>query len=95
MADAFATISINKKGDIQRVKRGRVAVRRKRGSAGKKAAGPGAIVVKKVVLELLVHRPKMRPKKKGSGGSKGKGKGGGTDPCCFRDPRTGYVWCWC
>jgi len=96
MASAFVTISINKKGDIQQVKRGRVAVRRKRGVAGKRVLGSGARVVKRVTLELLVHGPARgtRTKKKGSGKGKGKG-GGGTDPCCFRDPRTGQVWCWC
>jgi hypothetical protein len=96
MADAFVTISINKKGEIQRVKRGRVAVRNKKGAAGKKALGRGARVVKRVALELLVHGHGPVTKRKGSGGGGGKGKGkGGTDPCCFRDPNTGRVWCWC
>jgi len=31
-----------------------------------------------------------------SGGSdSGGGTGGGTDPCCYRDPATGRIWCWC
>jgi hypothetical protein len=99
MAEAFVTISINKKGEIQRVKRGRVAVRNKKGVAGKKVLGAGARVVKRVALEFLVHgAPTTKTKRKGSGGGKGKGrgkgKGGGTDPCCFRDG-TGRVWCWC
>ena len=92
MASAFVTISINKKGEIQRVKRGRVAVPRKRGAAGRKALGAGAKVVNRVRLEFLVHREQT--KKRGSGKGKGRGKGG-TDPCCFRDPRTGNVFCWC
>jgi hypothetical protein len=36
------------------------------------------------------------PKGRGRGTGKGKGKGkGGTDPCCFRDPNTGDVFCFC
>jgi len=97
MASAFVTISISKKGEIRQIKRGRVAVRRKRGAAGKRVVGPGATVVKRVALELLVHGHATKRKGSGGGGGrgKGKGKGGGTDPCCFRDPRTGNVWCWC
>lgn len=94
MAEAFVTISVNRNGEIQRVKRGRVVVRRKRGAAGRKALGTGAKVVNRVRLEFLIHREQT--KKRGSGKGKGKGKGkGGTDPCCFRDPRTGNVFCWC
>ena len=95
MAEAFVTISINKKGEIQRVRRGRVAVRNRKGAAGKKVLGAGAKVVKRVAFEFLVHGvPKTKTKKRGSGKGRGKGKGGGTDPCCFRDG-TGRVWCWC
>ena len=80
MAAAFVTISIDRNGEIQRVKRGRVAVPRKSGAAARKALGAGARVVKRVRLEFLIHREQT--KKRGSGKRKGKGKGkGGTDPC--------------
>ena len=91
MAKAFVTVTLDSNGEIQKVRRGTRSVKRRKGKAARKELGPGAKVVKRVKLEMLVH--KKQTKKRGSG--KGKGKGRGTDPCCFRDPRTGYVWCWC
>lgn len=92
MAKALVTITLDNNGDIKKVRRGARTVKPRKGTAGRKALGPGAKVVKRVRLELLVH--KEQTKKRGGKGSKGKGKGG-TDPCCFRDPRTGNVYCWC
>jgi hypothetical protein len=94
-SNAFLTISVNKKGKITRVRRGREVVRSKKGRAAAKAR-VGAKKVGAVVLELFIHAPIVRGPVKKKGGGKGKGKGrGGTDPCCFRDARTGQVWCWC
>lgn len=97
-SNAFLTISVNKKGKVTNVRRGREAVRSKKGRSAAKAR-VGAKTVGEVVLEFFTHAPIHRArgpvKKKGSGKGKGKGKGkGGTDPCCFRDG-TGRVWCWC
>jgi len=74
------------------------------------AVAPGCEkVARYLVHELLVCQKKGHPGGTGEEGSGSDtdydpgsdsdsgngGSGSGSDPCCYRDPFTGRIWCWC
>jgi hypothetical protein len=102
MASPFITVTVNRKGKIVQVRRGLRVAKRKKTTPGKNTGKKFGSTLGLLTIELLegAHDADRHTKKKGSGGhGKGNGKGrnggGGTNPCCFRDPGTGNVWCFC
>ena len=107
--EVYVTIGLDKHGDIVEVRlKGGDAIRPKdspRGPLQKGLGAPGCEeVVKMLVHELLACRKKTSEGSgagqgggsgSGGSGSGGSGSGSGTDPCCYRDPATGRIWCWC
>jgi hypothetical protein len=90
--NVYITIGLDQKGNVQEVRVKGEVIRPYEGNAGLMPEGAGAPgceqVVKRLVHELLIC------KKKGDKPPTDPG-GGGSNPCCYRDPNTGRMWCWC
>ena len=94
-SNVYVTIGLDKKGDVVEVRVNGGVIEPKEGKRGVLERGAGAPgceeVVKSLVHELLTC------------GKKGTHPGTpppppnepGSDPCCYRDPGTGRIWCWC
>jgi hypothetical protein len=107
MPSPSITITTNPKGKILQIRRGRRVLKAKKTARGpnKPAKIKRGTTLGMLCLELLegshengAGHTKKRGSGKGLGKGKGKGRGhggGGTNPCCFRDPNTGRVWCFC
>jgi hypothetical protein len=91
-SNVYVTIGLDKKGNVVEVRVDGRPIEPRQGPEGPLREGAGAPgceeVVKRLVHELLTCR------KKGSG-SKPPPPPPVEDPCCYRDPQTGRVWCWC
>lgn len=90
MADVYVTIGLDKAGNVVEVRlRGGDPIQPKESKAGPMREGgeaPGCEqIVKTLQHELLLCRKKKTPPDTPPV----------TDPCCYRDPATGRVWCWC
>ena len=88
----YITIGLDKKGNVQEVRVNGEVIRPREGNAGLIHEGgstPGCEeVVGRLVHELLTCKKRGDKPPTDSGG-------GGSDPCCYRDPITGRMWCWC
>jgi hypothetical protein len=94
--DVYVSVGLDRKGNVVEVRVRGEAVRERQGATGQTRVGdsvPGCEhIVQTLIHELLSCRKKGAPEQ----------TGGGTpppseveDPCCYRDPATGKVWCWC
>ena len=101
-SDVYITVGLDRQGNVQEVRVNGKMVEPKISRPGLVEQGetaPGCEeIVKRLVHELLICR------KKGSKGDSAPGTGPastppepgtGSDPCCYRDPATGRIWCWC
>lgn len=105
--DVYITVGLDKKGNVVEVRVKGEPIKPKETSQGllrQGASAPGCEeVVKRLVHELLVCRKKGDKPRTGTGTGYGAGSGTGSepgpvpgsDPCCYRDPATGRLWCWC
>ena len=91
--DVYITIGLDKKGNVREVRVNGREITPRDGHVGPLREGESAPgceeVVKKLVHELLTC------KKKGEKPPPTDPGGGGSDPCCYRDPASGRIWCWC
>ena len=90
--NVYITIGLDKKGNVQEVRVNGTKIDPREGHVGPLPEGgnaPGCEeVVKKLVHELLTCKKKADKPPTGPGG-------GGSDPCCYRDPASGRILCWC
>jgi hypothetical protein len=91
-ANVYITIGLDKRGNVQEVRVNGEAARQYDGKPGLLREG-GSTPGCEQVIKTLVHEL-LTCKKKGDKPPTDPG-GGGSDPCCYRDPGTGRVWCWC
>jgi hypothetical protein len=94
MADSkvYVTIGLDKSGSVVEVRVNGEAIRYRESKPGLTHEGDGLPgceqIVKLLVHELLTCRKKTPPTPPGPTPPP-------TDPCCYRDPATGRIWCWC
>ena len=99
--NVYITIGLDKQGNVQEVRVTGEVIRpyeSKPGLVPEGGSTPGCEqVVQKLVHELLTCKKKGDKPTTPPGGDNppGGGGGAGSDPCCYRDPGTGRVWCWC
>jgi hypothetical protein len=101
--EVYVTIGLDKQGNVVEVRlKGGDPIRYRespRGLLREGGSAPGCEeVLKTLVHELLTCKKKEGKGGTGTGGSgtgTGSGTGSGSDPCCYRDPATGRIWCWC
>jgi hypothetical protein len=80
--DVYITVGLDRQGNVVEVLiNGQPANERSYGG-GASTSGGDEETVKPLRHELVTRR------KKGDTNP-------GTDPCCYRDPATGRIWCWC
>lgn len=101
-SEVYVTIGLDKKGNVVEVRlNGKDPIKPREGKAGllrDGAVAPGCErVARYLVHELLACQKKGRTGGTGeeSGSDTYDEPGSGTDPCCYRDPFTGRIWCWC
>jgi hypothetical protein len=98
VGNVYVTIGLDKKGNVVEVRVDGRPIEPRQGPDGLLRDGgsaPGCEeVVQRLVHELLTCRKKGQPGS-GTGTGSGGGSGSGTDPCCYRDPNSGRIWCWC
>lgn len=96
-SDVYVTIGLDKKGNVVEVRVNGRAIEPRKGPEGQLREGAGAPgceeIVKRLVHELLTCRKKREPAP--SPTPTPSPTPDTTDPCCYRDPQTGRVWCWC
>ena len=90
--DVYITIGLDKKGNVREVRVNGKEISPRESHGGPLREGetaPGCEeVVKRLAHELLTCRKKGEKPPTDPGG-------GGSDPCCYRDPASGRIWCWC
>lgn len=83
----YVTIGLDKSGSVVEVQVNGRRIEPKESKAGRTREGEGAPgceqIVKRLEHELLICGKKTPPAPPP------------TDPCCYRDPVTGRIWCWC
>lgn len=86
-SNVYVTIGLDKSGAVVEVQVNGRTIEARQGKAGPTREGdeaPGCEqIVKTLQHELLLCRKKGGDPKPP------------TDPCCYRDPITGRIWCWC
>ena len=89
--NVYVTIGLDKSGSVVEVHVDGRTIEPKKSAPGPGRVGDGAgdceQIVKTLVHELLTcgkKNPKPGPTTPPP-----------TDPCCYRDPITGRIWCWC
>ena len=96
--NVYITISLDKKGNVVEVRVDGQPIEPRQGPAGLLHEGAGAPgcekVVERLVHELLTCQKRGKPESD-TGTVSGGGSGKGSDPCCYRDPNSGRIWCWC
>ena len=100
-SDVYVTVGLDKKGNVVEVQVNGRTIESRRGTIGPIGQG-GTVPGCEKVLEVLVHElltcAGKGPGKPPEGGATEDAPPyppPGSDPCCYRDPRTGQVWCWC
>lgn len=91
-SNVYITIGLDKKGNVQEVRVDGKVIEPKETPKGRLNEGgeaPGCEkILKRLEHELLVCRKRDRtPPTPGTPPVE--------DPCCYRDPQTGRLWCWC
>ena len=90
--NVYITIGLDKKGNVQEVRVNGNVIEARDSRIGPLHEGGNAggceEVVNRLVHELLTCRKKGDKPPTDPGG-------GGSDPCCYRDPASGRIWCWC
>ena len=100
-SDVYITVGLDKHGNVQEVRVNGRPIEPKESRPGLLGPGGGAPgceeIVTRLVHELLTCRQKgSKPgTPPGTGTSPSPSPAPGTDPCCYRDPATGRIWCWC
>lgn len=98
-SDVYVTVGLDKKGNVVEVRVDGRTIEPRQGVAGpleRHGTAPGCERVLAVLVhELLTCGKKESGKPPESSGTGDAPYGPGSDPCCYRDPRTGKVWCWC
>ncbi len=89
MSTVYITVGLDKSGNVVEVHAGGRRIDPQESKTGPTREGeevPGCEqIVKRLEHELLMCRKKKTPPETPPV----------TDPCCYRDPATGRVWCWC
>ena len=98
-SDVYITVGLDKQGNVQEVRVNGEPIRPKEGPRGLLQDGESAPgceeIVKRLVHELLTCRKKGSKPDTGTGTGPAPDPGWGRNPCCYRDPVTGRIWCWC
>ena len=104
-SDVYVTVGLDKKGSVVDVTVGGKRIEPREGPRGHLKPGDRSAGCEEI-LQVLLHELLVCRKKRTE--QTGQTETGtepqqppseetppGSDPCCYRDPRTGKVWCWC
>jgi hypothetical protein len=88
-SNVYVTIGLDRAGSVVEVRVNGEIIEPKESPGGPSRVGEGAPgceqIVKRLEHELLMCRKKKTPPDTPPP----------IDPCCYRDPATGRIWCWC
>ena len=103
-SDVYVTVGLDRQGNVVEVTVGDRRIEPQQGARGLLKPGDrtaGCEEILHVLLqELLICRKKReeqskQPEQTTEPQEPPSEAPVGSDPCCYRDPRTGKVWCWC
>jgi hypothetical protein len=91
-SEVYVTVGLDKQGNVVEVRAAGQIIEPKEGARGLLQPGGNAPGCEEIV-KILVHELLTCGKKGSHPGTPPPPPG--SDPCCYRDPQTGRLWCWC